>query len=171
MDTADWISVISAAVAFLAFLATVIFGCSANRKSDRANEIAKGANEIAIQARDDVRRFNAPALIPVGMDVDENGTVVTVENRGESVARDVSLDWQNADANARFGFTPRPIRAIAGRGNARFFSPAKKEDFIGQRPILSTDVIVAWTPPVGEQESEPARLAPRFPASKPGDAS
>lgn len=156
---ADWLAV---AIALVSLTVSIGFSIRANKHSDAANEKADRANETAAQTREDSVRWNQPRLVPVRMEVTGQGTTVVVENRGNTPASEARLEWVGPHTNALFGFTPRPVPTIGAGAFETFECSAKKPDFLDGKTILDPQVVVIWTPPVGEPARLAVRLAPHF---------
>lgn len=148
MDIAGAAAVVSTAIAAL----SVVVAIRSNRKADRSNEIAARANEIAEETSRRLDAIQAPDLVVGDVFHGLKAVTVTVTNKGQSRAKDVSLQWENPRLVDEFPLHPDVVPVLAEKESATFSCKCTVFDLADGKGALfdSADVVLTWTTPLGE---------------------
>lgn len=138
---------------------SVVVAIRSNRKADRSNEIAARANEIAEETSRRLDAIQAPDLVVGDVCRAPVAVTVTVTNKGQSRAKDVSLQWVNPLLVDEFPLHPDVVPVLAEKESATFSCKCTFFDLAEGKGALfdSTDVVLTWTTPTGERHEETVR--------------
>lgn len=153
----EWWGVVVAGLVGLAGLVVAV----------KANRLAKESHALASEVRDENLKLKAAVLTVVDFEVGLHGSEVSVKNNGDTRADNVLVRFENDNASAFFGFDPRPRAVIEAHGTEQFWCPARREDFLDGRSIISTDLRLTWSSPLGVQSQVTVRHPPNLDAEAP----
>ncbi len=102
------------------------------KRKDRNEALAEAESKRVHKRQLEEDLAIAPIIEVISLMSDESGAVLTIANRGESAARDLSVWFDVGLASANFPFDPQTVSSLEGGKSIELHSSARPIHFLNQ---------------------------------------